>query len=149
MTAKEEYRPGFSYPVRSARDLRVWDQLRPLLTQAAFDIPSARELAVAADLALPVVRDVLHRVSASGELIKVTPERFALRETMVALAAHAHATAQAVPEGLFTAAQYRDRIGTGRGLAIEILECLDKHGLTRRIGNARRYVGGLPAVFAA
>ncbi len=130
----------------SPRDMRVWQQLQPLLVQAGVQIPSARELAAASDLALPMVRDVLYRISASGQLVKITPERFGLRETLTALAADAHETARAQADGVFTAAQYRDRIGVGRGLAIEILECFDRLGLTRRVGNARRYTGSMPPV---
>ena len=44
---------------------------------------------------------------------------------------------QANPNG-FTAAQYRDATGVGRGLAIEILEFLDTLGITQRIGDARK-----------
>ena len=46
--------------------------------------------------------------------------------------------AQSQPGGLFTAAQFRDASGVGRGLAIEILECLDRLGITQRIGDARK-----------
>ena len=124
------------------RDLLLWQQLRPLLEDAGADIPSARELATRTGLPLHVIRDFLHRKSVTGELIRVTLERFALRRTLTALAEQARDTAQSVPGGLFTAGQYRDRIGTGRSLAIEILECLDKLDLTHREGNHRRYAGG-------
>jgi selenocysteine-specific elongation factor len=38
----------------------------------------------------------------------------------------------------FSAAQYRDAIGTGRTLAIQILEFFDGIGVTRRSGDLRR-----------
>ena len=39
---------------------------------------------------------------------------------------------------MFTAAQFRDATGIGRGLAIEILEFLDTLGITQRVGDARK-----------
>ncbi len=57
------------------------------------------------------LRDVMHRKSKAGELLRITPERFALRETMEMLRVKAEETARNQPDGLFTAAQYRDVIG--------------------------------------
>jgi selenocysteine-specific elongation factor len=125
------------------RDVLAWQRIQPLLQDAAATIPSVRELAGITKLPLQQVRDLLHRKSAAGALVKLTPERFALPGTMAMLAARAKATAQRQPQGLFTAAQYRDAIGTGRGLAIEILECMDRRGATRRRGeNTREWAGG-------
>lgn len=125
------------------RDMLAWQKVQPMLQDAAASIPSVRELSDMARLPLQQLRDLMHRRSAAGELVKLTPERFALPRTMAMLAGQARDTAAAAPGGLFTAAEYRDRIGTGRGLAIEILECLDRHGVTQRRGaNARVWVGG-------
>jgi hypothetical protein len=52
-------------------------------------------------------------------------------------AAIARALAEASPEGAFTASLFKDRSGVGRNLSIEILEYLDRMGLTRRVGDAR------------
>ena len=118
-----------------------WQKVVPLLQAAAAEIPSVRELAARSGVPLQILRDVLHRKSRSGQLVKVTPERFALPQTLTVLAEQARQTAQSCPGGLFTAAHYRDRIGTGRGLAIEVLECLDRLGITRREGAGRRCTG--------
>jgi selenocysteine-specific elongation factor len=119
------------------RDLLMWQRLRPLLLDAGAVIPSARELADLSRQPLPALRDLLHRKSSVGELVKVTPERFALPETLQMLAGKAAQTAAMRPDGRFTAAQFRDVIGTGRGLAIEILECLDRRGVTQRHADLR------------
>jgi selenocysteine-specific elongation factor len=34
-------------------------------------------------------------------------------------------------------AAFRDRAGIGRGLAVEVVECLDRLGVTQRIGDVR------------
>ena len=49
--------------------------------------------------------------------------------------------AQAADEqGQFTVKQYRDVAGTGRNLAIEVLEYFDRKGVTRRLGDIRQIV---------
>ena len=43
-----------------------------------------------------------------------------------------------VPRGEITAAQFRDQLGNGRKVAIQILEFFDRHGVTFRRGDLRR-----------
>ncbi|MEO7727293.1 MAG: selenocysteine-specific translation elongation factor [Burkholderiales bacterium] len=118
-------------------DEKMWQALKPLLDNAGFNVLPLRELAPASNIKEPILKDFLHRKARTGELIRVTPERFYPRATLAQLAAVAQIVAQAVPAG-FTAAQFRDRSGVGRGLAIEILECLDRLGITQRIGDVRK-----------
>ncbi|MFH1605677.1 MAG: selenocysteine-specific translation elongation factor [Pseudomonadota bacterium] len=119
-------------------DERMWQSLKPLLDDAGFNVLPIRELAPAAKVNEGILKDFLHRKARTGEVIRVTPERFYPRATLAQLAAVAQVVAQAVPGGQFTAAQFRDRCGIGRGLAIEILECLDRLGITQRIGDVRK-----------
>ena len=42
-------------------------------------------------------------------------------------------------DGESRAAAFRDRIGTGRKLAIQILEFFDRIGYSRRIGDGHRF----------
>jgi len=119
-------------------DERMWQSLKPLLDNAGFNVLPLRELAPAANIKEAMLKDFLHRKARTGEVIRVTPERFYPRATLAQLAAVAQAVAQAAPGGQFTAAQFRDRSGIGRGLAIEILECLDRLGITQRVGDVRK-----------
>jgi selenocysteine-specific elongation factor len=119
-------------------DDRLWQAIRPALETAGFAAPPLRELAANLKLKEPIVKDFLHRKAKGGEVMKVTAERFYPRTTLATLAAVAHATAQAQPNGMFTAAQYRDAVGVGRTLAIEILEFFDTLGVTQRVGDARK-----------
>jgi selenocysteine-specific elongation factor len=43
-----------------------------------------------------------------------------------------------LPNGEFTAAQFRDRVNNGRKVAVQILEFFDRHGVTLRRGDLRR-----------
>jgi selenocysteine-specific elongation factor len=128
---------GHNATANSADD-KLWHTLRPALEAAGFNAPPVRELALQLKLKEPVVKDFLHRKAKTGEVLKVTPDRFYPRPTVATLAAIAQATAQAQANGTFTAAQYRDAVGVGRGLAIEILEFLDTLAITQRIGDARK-----------
>ncbi|MES2999571.1 MAG: selenocysteine-specific translation elongation factor [Pseudomonadota bacterium] len=120
------------------RDLQLWQRLRPLLQGQGATIPSVRELAAMTGAPLQQVRDLVHRKAAHGELSKLTAERFALPATLAMLREKASQVAESVPGAHFSAAQYRDAIGTGRGLAIEILEHLDRLGATQRRGDNLR-----------
>ena len=122
----------------NAADDSLWQTLRPALETAGFNPPAIRDLALQLKLKEPLVKDFLHRKAKSGEVMKVTSERFYTRSTLATLAAIAQATAQAQANGQFTAGQYRDATGVGRSLAIEILEFLDTLGITQRIGDARK-----------
>ncbi|MCX7137455.1 MAG: selenocysteine-specific translation elongation factor [Proteobacteria bacterium] len=119
-------------------DEKMWQALKPLLDNAGFNVPPLRELAPAANLKEAILKDFLHRKARTSEVIRVTPERFYPRATLAQLAAVAQVVTQTVPGGQFTASQYRDATGVGRGLAIEILECLDRLGITQRSGDARK-----------
>jgi selenocysteine-specific elongation factor len=119
-------------------DEKLWQTIRPVLEAAGYAPPPLRDLAMNLKLKETVVKDFLHRKAKSGEVMKVTADRFYLRPTLAALAAVAEATARAQSGGSFTAAQYRDATGLGRSLAIEILEFFDTLGITQRIGDARK-----------
>jgi selenocysteine-specific elongation factor len=118
-------------------DERLWQAVVPALKTGGFAPPTVVELAAALKLKEPALKDFLHRKSRGGAVMRVV-DRFYLRETLAVLAATATAVAKASPNGMFTAAQYRDATGTGRGLAIEILELLDTLAITQRVGDARK-----------
>ena len=119
-------------------DEALWAKVQPALGSAGPMAPALAELAAKLDAKEDTLRDFLHRKSRSGELVQVGAERFYLRATMATMAATAHELAREAPGGLFGAAQFRDAIGTGRGLAIQLLESLDKLGITQRVGDNRR-----------
>ena len=117
----------------------LWDQIRPLLGgEARFKPPRVNALAESLRRREESVRGLAKRLARRGDLVEVSPDHFLLREAAAELAAAAVATAAAQPDGWFTAAHYRDRIGGGRKMAILILEFLDRQGLTIRKGDQRR-----------
>jgi len=129
--------PAHSTTANTA-DKKMWQLVQPALEAAGFNAPLVKDLALQLKLKDAIVKDFLYRKAKSGEVMRVPPERFYTRATLAKLAATAQATAQAQPNGIFTAAQYRDWTGLGRGLAIEILEFMDTAGVTQRIGDTRK-----------
>ena len=118
-------------------DDKLWRTLQPILHDAGYGGLTIAELAAAASAKEPQLKDFLHRKARTGEVVRATDARFYLRGTLAAFAAIATEVAKGLPEGKFTAAQVRDRTDIGRGRAIEILECLDRLGITRSIGDLR------------
>ena len=129
--------PAHSTTANTA-DEKMWQIVKPALDAAGFNAPLIKDLALQLKLKDAIVKDFLYRKAKSGEVHRVPPERFYTKATLAKLAATAQATALAQPNGTFTAAQYRDWTGVGRGLAIEILEFMDTLGVTQRVGDTRK-----------
>jgi selenocysteine-specific elongation factor len=124
-------------PRLSREDERLWQRVEPLLAADRLRPPRVRELAEELGLdPVPLTR-FLKRLERFGRVAPVAPNRFYLPETVARLAEIAAALADESPEGSFTAAAFKDRSGIGRNLTIEVLEYLDRIGLTRRVGDAR------------
>jgi len=125
-------------PTANPADEGLWQRVLPLLVAGGYAPPTVAELAGALGVGEASLRDLLHRKSRSGDPLRVTEERFYPRATVAVLAANAALVARHASGGLFTAAQFRDATGVGRGLAIRILEYLDTLGITQRIGDTRK-----------
>ncbi len=118
-------------------DQRMWQGVKSVLEAAGFNSMTLAELAAAATIKEPLLRDFVHRKAKTGEVVRVTPERFYLRTTVAQFAAITEAVSRTVPNGRFSAAQVRDQTDIGRTRAIEILEALDRLGITQRVGDLR------------
>ena len=129
--------PAHSTTANTA-DETLWQLVKPAIEAGGYSPPLIKDLALQLKLKEAIVKDFLYRKAKSGEVYRVPPERFYTKATLAKLAATAQATAQAQPTGIFTAAQYRDWTGVGRGLAIEILEFMDSLGVTQRVGDTRK-----------
>ncbi len=120
-----------------AADEALWPRLRVLLDDPGLRPPRVRELAEALTMPLEVLEPALVRLERFGRVQRVAPNRVFLPETVDQLAAAARALAAQPPEHAFTAASYNARTKIGRNLAIQVLEYLDRIGVTRRMGDFR------------
>jgi selenocysteine-specific elongation factor len=132
----------------AGEEARLWDRLRPMLADAPFKPPRLRDAAGAIGAPEVALRRACKQFARSGLLIELAPDHFFLRNAVLEMARAAQALS-AETQGAFTAAQFRDRLGNGRQLAIQVLEYLDRRGVTLRRGDLRRAVKDPAAVFGA
>jgi selenocysteine-specific elongation factor len=117
---------------------KLWARIEPGLRAGKFEPPRVRDFANSLGAKEGDVRALMKRLARMGKLIEVAPDHFFPREAVVGLVRAAHSVAAKAPGGQFNAGAYRDAIGTGRKLAILILEFFDRAGVTQRQGDLRR-----------
>jgi selenocysteine-specific elongation factor len=116
---------------------RLWQLALPVLRDAGRAGMTVPQLAAAIAAKEAVLGDMLHRRSKAGDAVRVSDARFYLRSTMEGFIEAARQVAVDAPDGRFTAAMFRDQAGVGRQLAIQVLEAMDRLGVTRRVADAR------------
>jgi selenocysteine-specific elongation factor len=124
-------------PRLSREDERLWQRIEKLLAVPDLRPPRVRELAETLGLEPDAATKLMKRYERFGRVAPIAANRYFLPETVERLTEIARELAENEPVGAFTAAAFKDRSGVGRNLAIEILEYLDRVGITRRVGDAR------------
>jgi selenocysteine-specific elongation factor len=125
---------------------RMFGAAKKLIEAARFCPPRTRDLATALRVPEPVMRATLKRVTRAGRLVEVAHDHFFLRAAVAELIAIA---ADLGGMGALSAAAFRDRLGIGRKVAIQILEFFDRAGVTRRDGDDRIVIRGRMDLFGA
>ena len=115
----------------SEAEQALWERVVPLLSEQPFQPPRVRPLAVSLGLEEEQMRKLLSKSARIGHTYRVAHDHFFLSASVSLLATHINDLAQL--NGDATVATLRDRIGTGRKLAVEILEFFDRMGFCRRI----------------
>jgi len=110
---------------------KQWAKVHPLLELAPFQPPRVRDLARTLAMEEDAMRQLLKHVARTGAVFPVAHDHYFSRRAVIALADIARAVER--EQGRVSAAEFRDRIGTGRKLAIHILEFFDRVGFTRRV----------------
>lgn len=130
--------PGHAVRMLPAEE-KLWERVQPHLAANRFHPPRVRELAELLDVEDSAVRQMLRRAAKLGRVVQIAPDHFFLRATAAEMA-HLVAELSQGGEATVTAASFRDRLGTGRKVAIQVLEFFDRAGITARIGDERRVV---------
>ncbi len=118
-------------------DERLWSRIRPLMQRGGFQPPRVRDYAEALSAGEDDVRQLLRRLAKMGQVIQVAHDHFFLRSTVVEMIAIADRLAAASADRAVAAGAFRDKIGSGRKVAIQILEFFDRAGVTVRNGDLR------------
>ncbi|MFV0294550.1 MAG: selenocysteine-specific translation elongation factor [Hyphomicrobiaceae bacterium] len=131
-----------------AADQRLWDRLEAAIgAEYRFRPPQVRELAEATGQQIGIIRKLLKTMARLGVVVEVATDRFFLKSALLELGEIAGELAAGSDSKSFTAAEFRDRAGSGRNVGIQILEHFDRRGLTLRQGDARRVVKSPSVVF--
>ncbi len=134
----------FHLPGHQARlapaDAALWTRIEPAVNAEPLRPPRVLEIAALLGLPREETEPLLSRLERFGLLLRVAPNRFYAPSGVVALSEIATETAQNAEDGTFTAAMFNQRSGIGRNLTIQVLEYLDKIGVTQRIGEHRHVV---------
>jgi len=132
-----------------AEDRRIATLMTPMIAEERFRPPRVRDIGQALSFSETSVRRACKALVRTGELVEVAHDHFFLRGSVVEMAEIAATLTRASATGLFTAAEFRDRLDNGRKVAIQILEYFDRHGLTLRKGDLRRVVKAPDLIFGA
>jgi selenocysteine-specific elongation factor len=116
----------------------MWQKLEPVIKLSGIKPPTVTELAETTKLKKALIEDLLHRKAKSGETFRINSDRFYARTTFAMFASLASELSKKNEDQQFTAAEFRDLSGLNRNIAIEVLEALDRLGVTQRLGNKRR-----------
>ena len=129
-----------SHEVRlTDEDEKLWAKIAPLLSGPdRFRPPRVRDIAALLALRETEVRRLLKVLGRMGRVDEAALDHFFLRATVAEMVGIILNLSQTQPLGQFTASQFRDRVGNGRKVAIQILEFFDRHGVTLRRGDLRR-----------
>ena len=119
-------------------DERLWPSVARALDPAKGSPPSLRQAAEQLKIEEVELGALLKRATNAGLVLPVTRTRFVPLAAVKTLAVHAESLAGTLPDGRFTAAEYKDHARIGRNFAIELLECFDRSGFTERLGDRRR-----------
>ncbi|WP_284214780.1 selenocysteine-specific translation elongation factor [Comamonas jiangduensis] len=127
--------PGHSVQL-SAPEQTLAEQLLPRLQDGRFDPPWVRDLAADTGTGEEVVRQLLRKLARQGDIFQVVKDLFYTAANMDELARIIKELASATPNGEVVAREFRDATGLGRKRAIQIIECFDRLGYTRRVRDA-------------
>lgn len=122
--------PGHQVTLEEA-DEAIWQRLQPLIAAHPFEPPRVRDMAASEGMDEQRIREALVACSRLGRLYQVRKDHFYPAFTVRDMAVIIQSLAERY--GAVRAADFRDRIGTGRKLAIQILEFFDRLGFTRRV----------------
>ena len=131
-------------PGMNAQDKKLWSDVRQTMEEARLRPLSLHEVADEMEIKVTALNAFMRRAAATGFVLQISQTRFLLPDAVQELAGIAETLAT---ESEITAAEFRNKSGIGRNMAIEILEFFDKSGLTKRDGNLRHIVKSAAEIF--
>jgi selenocysteine-specific elongation factor len=122
----------------SGEEERLLGSILGAIDAAPYRPPRVRDIAKILDIGEDAVRRLLQKASARGDVEEIAHDHFFSRAAVEAMVGVAVELSERPAAATFTAAEFRDRLDSGRKVAIQILEFFDRHGLTIRRRDLRR-----------
>ena len=120
-------------------DEALFARILPLLLgEARFRPPRVRDISGLFEHPETEIRRVLKACARLGRVDQIAHDHFFARATTAEMVEIAKDVARGAEDGWITAAAFRDRMDNGRKVAIQILDFLDRQGVTLRRGDLRR-----------
>lgn len=114
----------------TAEEQTLWQQAQACFTDQALWV---RDIATTLHISETETRALLRKAAQLGYVVAIVTDRYYLSEQIGHFADLIRQLDQR--QGYTNAADFRDHLGIGRKLAIQILEFFDRSGFTRRKGN--------------
>ncbi|PZO67452.1 MAG: selenocysteine-specific translation elongation factor [Paracoccus denitrificans] len=123
----------------SPEDEALLSRILPeLWGEARFRPPRVRDMATDWSIDEKDIRRVLRMAARQGRVDQIRNDHFFLRSATAEMVDILREVQASADDGWITAATFRDRVQNGRKVAIEILEYMDRQGVTLRRGDLRR-----------
>jgi len=119
----------------SSKDQTHWDQLHKILTKRGMLIPTVLELATETGIEREEIRLALQAAARIKLVCKINEGRYGLAEHLLEHVEIVQELSQ--QEAGLTVIHYKNKINTGRKMAIDILEYFDALRFTQRRGDVR------------
>ena len=113
---------------------KIWESLQQQLEASGASVPVISEAQSQAGLSKVDIKIAIKRGRELGLLHRLNADRYVLTQTLIAYAEAAEQTDKIEP---LSVVAFKNQLGIGRKLAIEILEYFDGIGFTRRNGDQR------------
>ncbi len=119
----------------ASSDTHEWLVVSACLQKHAQQIPTLTQLQQECGIDRQTLLQCIGRAQREDKLVKINAKRYALTSILRECAQAALDLTSDQPE--LTVAKYRDHLGCGRNIAVDILEYFDGIRFTRRVGEAR------------
>lgn len=127
-------------------DDALWTRVRPMMTGDSAHPATVHELAAKLDLPPPTLAKFFARMARKGRTVAIADNRYYETGVLAELERQIQDLA-ATRDGSLTVAAFRERLGIGRNLAIDLLEYFDRTGFTRRFGETRKVMRDASTAF--
>ena len=122
----------------STADKGIKQKIISLLSKDGFQPPSKPELTQLLAINEKEVGDLLKLMAQEGSLVRINDATYIAKEQYDRMISLLREFVAKKPE--MTVAEFRDLLGTTRKYALPLLEYLDSHKITLRIGDIRKVV---------